>query len=285
MTERGEIIRYAYWSERRVKALALDLEIDLEPRQKTKFTLFKLPFISTSLDLERAPRTLYRNEVSALIERAVGDLAVEDFVTPPKVQFAKGTGAVQFSHFISPQRDRVVLTVRTKASDGTDVVVCLFGSKDNLPGFVGSDDPSPGGWSSSAMWSIEHWLAGRCAESGLPHDDAESISVEALKIATEQGNNPDFKDNPDKPWTRGYTFGDAPEAEWFAEIYSDVVLDQDRWSLDDPVDRILVGAPVWVRTPKTRFRRFRDLRRGFNQQAIEAPRREPQRREVLATGT
>jgi hypothetical protein len=28
-----------------------------------------------------------------------------------------------------------------------------------------------------------------------------------------------------------------------------VVLDKDRWSLREPVDRILVGAPLWVRTP------------------------------------
>ena len=268
MTERGSFTRYTYWSERRVTDLARDLEIKTDPGWKTKITVFKVPLLSTSIDLEGAPRTPHRNEIAARVERALGDLAVEDFVTPPPAKFAKGTGLVQFSHFISTEPGRVVLNARTQASDGTNVVICMFGSQDNVPGFVGVHDPGPAGWSSSAMFSIRDWLASRCSENGSQWDDPESISVEAMKIALDQGNNDEYQKNPDRPWTRGYTFGDASESEWLAEIYSDVRLDQDRWSLDDPVDRILVGAPVWVRSPRSSLRRYRDLRRNFNEREL-----------------
>jgi hypothetical protein len=260
MAERGAVVRYAYWSDRRVRNLARDLETDIEPNWKTKITAFRLPLLRTGIDLEREPRTLHRNEIATRIERAVGDLAVEDFVTPPKADFAKGTGWVQFSHFVCDQPDRVILHTRTQASDGTRVVVCLFGSRDNMPDFVGVNDPQVSGWTSSAMWSVLDWLSTQCTENNSQWDDPESISVEAFKIATRQGNNDSYRATPNQPWTRGFTFGDASEAEWFAEIYSDVVLDKDRWTLDDPVDRILVGAPVWIRTPRRSIRRYRDSR-------------------------
>ena len=46
-------------------------------------------------------------------------------------------------------------------------------------------------------------------------------------------------------------------AEWFAEVYKDVELDKDRRTfrrnfksasdIPEPVDRIVIGAPLWVR--------------------------------------
>ncbi|MFJ6196202.1 hypothetical protein [Micromonospora sp. NPDC092111] len=264
MGERGESVRYVYWSDRRVRSIAVDDGIDIVPRWKTKIALFKIPPLHTGVDLEREPRALHRKEVAGRIERAIGDLAVEDFVTPPPVRYARGVGRVEFSHFVCEEQDRVVLGARSVASDGTRVALCLFGSRHNVADFIGPHDAVASGWTSSSMWSITRWLAERCAASGLRHDDPQSISVEAMKIAFDQGSTRESRDASDQPWRRGYTFGDAPDAEWFAEIYSDVVLDKDRWGLDEPVDRILVGAPLWVRTPRAAVRRYRDLRRGIN---------------------
>jgi len=77
-----------------------------------------------------------------------------------------------------------------------------------------------------------------------------------------------WDEHEDKPWTRGFTLGHATESEC-AQIYSDVVLDKDRWTFDrdggtsPDVDRILIGAPLWVRTPGAHaVTRYRDLRRG-----------------------
>ncbi|MDO3701741.1 hypothetical protein Q3W71_08610 [Micromonospora sp. C28SCA-DRY-2] len=262
MGERGESVRYAYWSDRTVRSIANDGGININPLWKTKVSLFKIPVVQTGIEVEREPRTLHRKEIASRIERGIGDLAVEDFVTPPPTRYARGVGRVEFSHFVCEEQKRVVLGVRSIASDGTRVAVCLFGSRDNVAGFMGPLDPVAGGWSSSSMWSVREWLAARCAETSLRHDDMQSISVEAMKIAFDQGFTQESREATDRPWMRGYTFGDATDSEWFAEIHSDVVLDKDRWSLDEPVDRIVVGAPLWVRTPRAAARRYRDFRTG-----------------------
>lgn len=76
-----------------------------------------------------------------------------------------------------------------------------------------------------------------------------------------------WDEHKNKPWTRGFTLGCADESEWFAQIFSDVVLDKDRWTfhsdggISPEVDRILIGAPLWVRTPGAHaVTRYRDLR-------------------------
>ncbi|GAB3157117.1 hypothetical protein GCM10027290_56850 [Micromonospora sonneratiae] len=263
MGERGDFTRYSYWSERRVTSIAKDGGLDLNPRWRSKISL-AIPFVSSNVEFERESRALFRNEIADRIGRAVGDLAVEDFVTPPMVRFAKGIGRVEFSHFVGYESRRVVLGVYVVASDGTRVAVCLFGSRDNVSGFMGPEDPVAEGWSSSAAPSISKWLISRCAENKSQWDDPQSISVEAMKIAFNQGSTFESRQSLDQPWMRGYTFGDVSDSEWFAEIYSDVVLDPNRWSLREPVDRILVGAPVWVRTPRAAVRRYIDYRRDVN---------------------
>jgi hypothetical protein len=264
VVEHGGASRYAYWSERRIRSIAEDQGINLNPRWKTRISVIKVPFVPVGVDLDGVPRTLNRNEVASRIERAIGDLAVEDFVTSPPVKYAKGVGPVEFSHFMCNEPNRVILHTHTTSSDDTRTVVCLFGSRDDVAGFVGVHDSQVAGWTPSAMWSIVDWLATQCTVNNSQWDDPESISVEAMKIATHQGTNDRFVANPDQPWTRGFTFGETPDAEWFAEIYSDVVLDKNRWSLETPVDRILVGAPLWIRTPRSTTRRYRDYRRDFN---------------------
>jgi hypothetical protein len=87
-------------------------------------------------------------------------------------------------------------------------------------------------------------------------------------VATHQGMTGTDEEHAGKPWSRGFTFADVRDSEWFAEIYGDVVLTKERWHLDEPVDRILIGAPLWIRTPRmTNVRRYRDLRRQLNQVA------------------
>jgi hypothetical protein len=266
MGEHGEIVHYAYWSDRAVRRIAQDQAIKIDPSWTTKISFLKFPIVPMAVDLERPPRRLYRNEIADRIERAIGDAAVEDFVNPPPVRFAKGIGPVTFSHYISNEHGRVVLHINTVSSDGTRVGIALFGSADGTPAWSGSADPQISGWTSSAMWSVNTWLQSECRTNSSQWDDPESISVEALRIATDQGMNEGYDDHRDQPWKRGFTYADASAAEWYAQIYSDVILDKERWDLDDPVDRILVGSPLWVRTPRTGLRRFRDQRKRFNRE-------------------
>jgi hypothetical protein len=52
---------------------------------------------NATAELAQEARTLDRAEVARRIETAIGDLAVEGFVTPPPVAFAKGVGSVEFA--------------------------------------------------------------------------------------------------------------------------------------------------------------------------------------------
>jgi hypothetical protein len=137
------------------------------------------------------------------------------------------------------------------------VDVCLFGSMDNFSGYIQKADFNAAGWTSSAWYAIEELLATRGRANTSQWDDEESRAVEALKIATGQGITGHISDHKDRPWTRGFTVGCADDADWFAEVYVDVLLDKDRWDFDedDPeygAERIIIGAPLWIRTALSR---------------------------------
>jgi hypothetical protein len=247
MVPRGGIRRYAYWSDRRIRQIAGDNDIALERRLGWTSKL-KIPLLG-ELELRKGGRTFRRNEIARRIEEAIGELAVADFVTPPPVYFAKGIGRISFSQFVgaSPVNEHMVAHTSVSSSLGHRVEVCMFGSLDNMAGYVGANDQTTGGWVSSAAPAIVAFLESHGTINESQWDDPESISVEVLKIATVQGTTP--RSEGGKPWTRGFTLSHVDDSEWFADIYSDVVLDKSRWDLDEPVDRIIIGAPLWIRTP------------------------------------
>ncbi|MFD4636970.1 hypothetical protein ACFWN2_06620 [Lentzea sp. NPDC058436] len=272
MGERGAISRYAYWSDRRVRDIASANDVLLERRASWKAKTAAIPFIG-SFEFAQEARTLTRAEVARRIEAAIGDLAVEDFVTPPPAAFAKGLGTVEVAQLagVGGGRQGVVMHTTTCTSAGERVDLCLFGSLENTADYIGGADQPPSGWSSSAAPAIARFIESRGTVNNSQWDDPQSLAVEALKIAVEQGITGRWAEHADKPWTRGFTLGQARESEWFAEIYSDVVLDQERWSFraDDgispEVSRILVGAPLWLRTPGVQAAtRYRDVRRALN---------------------
>jgi hypothetical protein len=269
MGELGVVRTYAYWSDRRIRDIASANDIALERRVSWKAKIVSIPFVG-GLEFAQEACTPVRAEVARRIETAIGDVAVQDFATPPEVTFAKGVGHIEFAQFgggLEKQRGMVMHT-STRSSTGARVDVCLFGSLENTADYVGGSDNPPTGWSSSANRTIARFIRSRGTINNSQWDDPESLSVEALKIATEQGVTGTWNDHENKPWTRGFTLGHVTESEWFAQIYSDVVLDKDRWTFDDDggispeVERILIGAPLWVRTPGAHaVTRYRDLRR------------------------
>ncbi|MFJ1931563.1 hypothetical protein ACIPLC_15180 [Kitasatospora sp. NPDC086801] len=71
--------------------------------------------------------------------------------------------------------------------------------------------------------------------------------------------------SPEEPWTRPWALGHATDVEWLAVIYSDVTLDPERWDFNgtnlEGTQRIIVGAPLWVRTAGPQVVvRYADLR-------------------------
>lgn len=268
MGELGVIRRYAYWSERKIVAIAADNGIPVDRSRGWKAKLGSVPLIGSTEFIQEA-RDLTRAEKANRIETALGAAAVADFVTPPSVRFAKGIGHVEFAQFIRPEKRPTAVVIHTTvcSSSGNRVGICLFGSLDNTAGFIGGSDKPPGGWTSSSMWAIDSLIKSRGAII-KPMWDEESLAIEALKIATQQGVTGRSQDHAGQPWTRGFTLGSTEASEWLAEIYLDVEVDKVRWNLQrdgissPDVSRILVGAPLWVRTPgPDAVTRYRDLRR------------------------
>ena len=263
---RNDIGSYLYWSDRRIKEIVSDNAIDLEG--KVKWSL-KGGVPGIGLELGNKERNeLTRHEKAVKIEKVVGDRAIEAFDSPEIALFAKGVARLNIARFVGgPAGDKGLLFhVRTQNSDGQQVDLVLFGSMENLPGryFRPSDGPEDG-WYSSAWYAIAELLESHGTKNTSQWDDPESLSVEALKIAVSQGFTGAEADYEGKPWTRGYTLGHTDGSEWFAQIYTDVVLTDGRWTLGGALTgakRILIGAPAWVRTTKrSSVTRYADLRK------------------------
>lgn len=184
MGELGSIRRYHYWSSRRIQTIAADNDIVLN-RRRWAMRSPSVPFIG-QIEIGEDGRNLCRNEVAAKLEIAIGLQAVEDLVTPPPVQFAKGVGHIEFARFVGlyGANDGAVMHVRGKSSNGHLVEVCLFGSMDNFSGYIQKAEFKKDGWYSSAWYAIRELLDSRGERNTSQWDDDESRAVEALKIAT-----------------------------------------------------------------------------------------------------
>jgi hypothetical protein len=199
-------------------------------------------------EVTKERRAAQRHDVALRLERAIGQLAFEDFVTPPRAAFVKGCGQVTLAAYTrwhaekKSERKGIIGHTRTVSSDGCRVEVCLFGSIENCADYISNRDVEAPMWSSSSTWSIEDFIANRGAKPAPIYGDDESIAVEILRVFNNEG------------MTGRYAFKRLPAADWFAEVYHDVELDEKRWNLrpgedlPEPVDRIVIGAPLWIRS-------------------------------------
>jgi hypothetical protein len=193
-------------------------------------------------------KAVQRHEVGLRVERAIGQRAIEDFATPPPADFAKGYGRVTFAEYTpwpvekGAKRQAVIIHTRTKSSSGCRVEICLFASIENCAGYLPGSDAQAPMWSSSSTPFIEDFIANRGKKKAQLYDDDESIAVEIPRVFNNEGMIDKF------------VFNRNASAEWFAEVYHDVELDKKRWNLrpgvdlPEPVDRIVIGAPLWVRS-------------------------------------
>jgi hypothetical protein len=141
------------------------------------------------------------------------------------------------------------------------VAVCLFGSMDNFLEYVQSTGPGFDGgplkeaWVSSSAPAVYDFIASRGTQfdNGL-YSTPEDMAVEALKIAYDQGltGPADARRGINEPWKRAFTYGHAREAQWLANIYLDVDLLTTDHGSQFGFRRVLVGAPLWIRTPDPR---------------------------------
>jgi hypothetical protein len=237
MAELGATRRYTYWSDRNVKRVAEDHGIHLDPTWRIGVRSPSGPV--PQIQATREPRRLTFHEIAQKIEAAIGLLAVEDFVTPPQCSFAKGASRVSVAAYERRHGVKAVtLHTRVKASDGTRVELCLFGSLDNCIDLT--IEPDAAKWRASSAWDIERFIDERGLKSDP--DDDQWMAVEILRVFNMEG------------MTDRYVFTAPESSDWFAQVYKDVVLDKNRWNLrpgrdlPEPVDRIVIGAPLWVRS-------------------------------------
>jgi hypothetical protein len=200
-----------------------------------------------------------RAELAAKMERALAPHITSDFDSPQPAVLAAGSGEqIVFAEFIARYADNsaVLMHTRFRSAAGQQVDVCLFGSLDNVREFQHSDAVDAG-WTSSASHAVMKMLQQRAyMESGW-WDDREDCALEALNICLHQGNTGRHEEH-EQAVTRGYTLGHAEDhCQWLAEIFVDVTVDLDPFDTEwyRGAQRILVGAPLWVRARHaTRYR-------------------------------
>lgn len=235
MGELGGTVEYLYWSARRTSRFMEDNDLSVQPvtQTLTSPSFGWLPIFSRS----KTTASGTRPQIAKTIEDALGQIAVTRFNAPGPIQYAKGTSVVVFSEFRhgSSREDRptVIFTMvdHSRRDRGT-VAVCLFGSMDNYPEYIQDAGPKRNhGWSSSAAPMVFNFIKSRGKDLGKPPHDGTpgEIAGAALQIAYSQGDCGSSYRDPhglDRPWMRAYTYGDAREAQWLAQIYLDMSREQ-----------------------------------------------------------
>jgi hypothetical protein len=258
MGELGGTVEYLYWSTRRTSRFIEDNGLSVQPVTQT-FTSPSFGWLPT-FSRSKTSASGVRPQIAKAIEGALGQIAVSRFNAPGPIQYAKGTSVVVFSEFmhVSSQREdrpTVIFTVVDHSRrDRGSVAVCLFGSMDNFPEYVQSAGPgyADEGWVSSSAPAVYNFLKSHGKEYGWPCETPEEMASDALRIADGQGIYLPFEEcdlGTVKPWKRSFTYGDSNKAQWLAQIYLDVDLVAGGRDREDGFRRILVGAPLWIRTP------------------------------------
>lgn len=267
MGELGGTVEYLYWSARRTSRFMEDNGLSVQPVTRT----FTSPAFGWLPTFSRSTTNMNgtRPRAAKAIEDALGQTAVAKFNTPGPIQYAKGTGKVVFGDFISAtdQEDEtpaVMFTVADHSRRYRDgVAVCLFGSMDGFPEYIRESGPRvEWGWSSSSARSVFKFIQsqGKEIEGYGFLDTPGDMCYAALQIARDQGiykGSWECTYGLDRPWERAFTYGDVREAQWLAQIYLDMTredleadgFDFPRWEDAIPYQRVLIGAPLWIRTP------------------------------------
>jgi hypothetical protein len=259
--ELGGSVTYLYWSERRVERILSDNGLQF-PVRSTKVSSPSVYTLAPTVEYTSNGRTPQRSSIAELVERSLGQAVISNYDSDPGPRYAKGVGTLVFGEFINDFEDHrkdinrralIFSSCDYGDSDKDSVAICLFGSMDNFADYVQSSGiPSESGWTSSAAPSVLDFLAGKWTDA-VDEPSREEIAIEALKIADSQGMTGGMREPPLKGWRRSFTYGDIQSiAEWFAEIYLDVDLISSGMGRVDGFRRIVVGAPIWVRTPRLR---------------------------------
>ncbi|WP_370933106.1 hypothetical protein [Amycolatopsis sp. cg13] len=252
--------RYVYWANRRVLSILEDQGVSLAERRQRKISTPNIKSFLPVVEWTAESSSLTRPQLAAKIESVLSEEVVSDLESPAPICFARGVGPVAFGEFVGAEESRAMMYIPQKSSRGDLAAVCLFGSVENYADFVSPPGGPPRrGWTSSAAGSIYRFLQSECRVTPSRWENRENMAREAVKVAAFQGlyDQPAKVDSPD----RGYMYGDVLHGgEWFAEIYQDLDLAETSGGPQDGHGRVLIGAPLWLRTAApSEMRLYADL--------------------------
>jgi hypothetical protein len=178
-----------------------------------------------------------------LVEKKIGQLAVESFDGPTGVKWVKGAGSMVFGEFVNfpdfdhdanipegsslpPRKHKhAYMFTRVISPAGTRTAICMYGSMKNFAGcIVEAGTPREEGWVSSAAPDILQMLETRAATPRYNRAELAYVALDALvgqglSDSRDHQHPPDLLDNG---WRRGFSYGDVQDvAEWFAEVILD----------------------------------------------------------------
>jgi len=239
-----EVRRYLYWSQRRVGAILEDIGAGAEAsRGSLRFRSPSGPLLPQA-EIERPARTPTRHDLAVRTER---HLAKATFTGQGgRFRFARGTGSTVFAEYAGGGSGAEgTISVFTELVAGSErIAVCMFGSRDNLADMVTDSTPTRRGWSSSAAPEVHRFILDRHEGRSALIADEFDLAEAAVAIACQQGGD------VNKPSDRGFTYGHLAEVgEWMMEVYHDVDFGDRTTRSGDGYRRVLLGAPLWVRTP------------------------------------
>lgn len=266
----GGYQEYYYWSDRWIRKILEDNAIKINAPGQIKFGTPAWLNAAGKAEYTKPENAKSKNEISKVVFDSLGDRIVKDVGgSPSPVGFACGVGPVKFGQFRSTRRYGVPLKgiVHPCEDDcpSSEVAICLFGSLENFEGFT-ADSVSrvTPGWSISTAPGIQHFLS-HYELDGSVLRSLEELGEEAAKVATCYG----IKENILHANERVYEFhfGHAdPVCEWCAIIFADTCVPEHTFT---NYSRVLVGAPLWVRSPS---RRGMEIHRADQKEADERGR-------------
>lgn len=277
----GALQFFSYFSERRVDALLRD-----NIQAKLKLTTFTTPTVGGILptvgvsnvptdgakpnraELRKrfldqiGPAMLNPNELVGVPtsngQQNEPSTSIRNITQADRRVFARGYGTVEFME-LKDGGDPDSIIAYSEFVDTTllhnRIGVCLFGSKDNLQGFVHKTKDS--GWYSSNAQSVRKMIESYYSETPRTepplyqnrlneefiYGGLHAFATDVANIARNQGG-----DRGTRVWARGHLFGEARNAEWVAEIFEVVDFKRLGAGREEGLDALVIGAPCWICT-------------------------------------
>ena len=261
------LFKYTYWSQRAIEATIGDNPSEANSRFRYTLDQIQLPSISgllPQLTINRTGSIPNRHDIAEKFEETF-DNSIADVSALPasyKAGLLRGQstiwgtfyGADGISDPEAPDRVAFITVLDTvdtnhQAPDDEPrtkkIAVCMFGSKDNLDGFLQDSHPQHvRGWAGSAMPAVIKWLA--TSEDWDASHWGETIGTVACKYANYQvavdGGGLAVR-RGDRDMSLAMRQDDT---DWLAFIYhAEEVTDQYPVV---PFDQILIGRPIWMRS-------------------------------------